>query len=283
MTSKWNFSYTGVPQGSLLSPLIFLIFTTDTTTEEVEQLQATPQESKSVDDFNFWRKGKYFYSLLIQIQIAIINLQSWCKKWQIEMNLTKTKCMVFYDKKKLLPPPSLPFVTDEVPVSKVSNKRALGIIIDEDLFISDIKNHETTPTEALETELSILPFGLRTQQLQCHEAGKLLTKEKEYIKANMEEQSHKQKFESPFCNLRSLAKQLIQHIAQTKKCNMKQIQMPVETPATFEIFDIPNLTTILPEPIMILDIEFRYQKRNDDFRRWFCPIKPRSSKCRSGH
>ena len=64
----------------------------------------------------------------------------------------------------------------------------------------------------------------------------------------MEEQSHKQQFESPFCNLRSLAKQLIQHIAQTKKCNMKQIQIPVETPETFEVFDIPNLTTILPEP-----------------------------------
>ena len=29
---------------------------------------------------------------------------------------------------------------------------------------------------------------------------------------------------------------------------MKQVQMPVEIPATLEIFDIPNLTTILPEP-----------------------------------
>ena len=29
---------------------------------------------------------------------------------------------------------------------------------------------------------------------------------------------------------------------------MKQIQMPVETPVTLEIFGIPNLTTILPEP-----------------------------------
>ena len=64
----------------------------------------------------------------------------------------------------------------------------------------------------------------------------------------MEEQFHKQKFESPFCNLRSLVKQLIQHIAQTKKCNMKQIQMPLQIPATFEIFDITNLTKILPEP-----------------------------------
>ena len=34
-TSEWSFSYTGVPQGYLLRPLIFLIFTADMTTEEV--------------------------------------------------------------------------------------------------------------------------------------------------------------------------------------------------------------------------------------------------------
>ena len=55
-----------------------------------------------------------------------------------------------------------------------------------------------TPTEALEAELSVLPIDLRISELQHHEAGKHLTKEEEYIKANMEEQSHKQKIESPF-------------------------------------------------------------------------------------
>ena len=40
-TSEWSFSYTDVPQGSL-TPLIFLIFTADMTTEEVGQLEATP-------------------------------------------------------------------------------------------------------------------------------------------------------------------------------------------------------------------------------------------------
>ena len=64
-----------------------------------------------------------------------------------------------------------------------------------------LRTMRSTPTEALEVDLSVLPIDLRIEELQCHEAGKLLTKEEEYIKANMEEQSDKQKFESPFCNL----------------------------------------------------------------------------------
>ena len=64
-----------------------------------------------------------------------------------------------------------------------------------------LRTMRSTPTEALEAELSVLPTDLRIEELQCHEAGKLLSKEEEYIKANIEEQSHKQKIESPFCNL----------------------------------------------------------------------------------
>ena len=48
-----------------------------------------------------------------------------------------------------------------------------------------LRTMRSTPTEALEAELSVLPIDLRIEELQHHEAGKLLTKEEEYTKANI--------------------------------------------------------------------------------------------------
>ena len=38
--------------------------------------------------------------------------------------------MVFYNKKKLPPPPRIPITIDEIPLIRVEEKRILGIIID---------------------------------------------------------------------------------------------------------------------------------------------------------
>ena len=105
-TSDWACITTSIPQGSLRSPLIFLVFTADMTLEEPEQTPEIPTESKYADDFKFWRVGTDFYHLLLQIQSAIISLQTWCLKWQISINISK-KNYIFYDKKKLPPPPSI--------------------------------------------------------------------------------------------------------------------------------------------------------------------------------
>ena len=48
--------------------------------------------------------------------------------------------MVFYDKEKLPPPPDIPATIDEMPLTKVKEKRVLGVIIDENLgFTSHIE------------------------------------------------------------------------------------------------------------------------------------------------
>ena len=132
-TSDWACTTTGVPQGSLLSSFIFLVFTADITLEEPKQTPEIPRESNYADNFEFWRIGTDFYHLLIQTQIAIINLQTWCLKWEISINISKTNYIIFYDKEKMPPPPSIPVTIDRKSLIKVKAKRVLGIIIDEDL------------------------------------------------------------------------------------------------------------------------------------------------------
>ena len=242
------------------------------TLEESEQTPEIPTESKYADDFKFWRIGTDFYHLLIQIKIAIINLQTWCLKWQKSTNISKTNYIIFYDKKKLPPPPSIPVTINGSSLTKVKAKRVLGIIIDVEhitqkckradnrltlypdlsphlalqlykAFIRSklefgctvrglrihnakhlkllesaqraaasliLKTMKSIPTDSLESELSILPIDLRLEELQRHEAVKLLIKEDDYIQSSMKGRNKAQKMGGPFENLRSLTKQILQ-------------------------------------------------------------------------
>ena len=111
------------------------------TLQEPKQTPEIPTESKYANDFKFWRTGTEFY-LLIQIQIAIINLQTWCLEWQISINISKTNYITFYDK-KTLPPPPIPVTINRSSLTKLKAKRVLGIIIDEDLTFTAHIEHIT--------------------------------------------------------------------------------------------------------------------------------------------
>ena len=111
------------------------------TLQEPKQTPEIPTESKYANDFKFWRTGTEFY-LLIQIQIAIINLQTWCLEWQISINISKTNYITFYDK-KTLPPPPIPVTINRSSLTKLKAKRVLGIIIDEDLTFTPHIEHIT--------------------------------------------------------------------------------------------------------------------------------------------
>ena len=185
---------------------------------------------------------------------------------------------IFYDKKKLPPPPSIAVTIDANSLTKVKAKRVLGIIIDEYLtstmhmehiiqkckiaynrltLFPDLSPHfvlqlynlrsklefgctvwgfrihnvkhlkplesaqggvtslilktiKSTSTDALESERSILPTDLRLEELQQYEAVKLLIKEDDYIQSNMIGRNKAHKMGSPFENLRSLTKQILQ-------------------------------------------------------------------------
>ena len=91
------------------------------------------------------------------MQIAIINLQTWCLKWQISINISKTNYIIFYDKKKLPLPPSIPVTIDRSSLTKVKAKRVLGIIIDEDLTFTPHIEHITQKCKITYNRLTLYP------------------------------------------------------------------------------------------------------------------------------
>jgi len=76
----------GVPQGSVLGPLLFLLFVND-----------LPSVIKShirmfADDTKIWRTIKNETNS-IQLQQDLDNMESWCQEWLLKLNPSKCKVM----------------------------------------------------------------------------------------------------------------------------------------------------------------------------------------------
>ena len=81
----------GVPQGSVLSPLLFLIYFND--------LPTLHQRQNSLSQFAY-DTAQWAFSLNIHIaakllQQDLLKLAMWCAKWRIKLNPEKTKVIIF--------------------------------------------------------------------------------------------------------------------------------------------------------------------------------------------
>ena len=126
----------GIPQGSVLGPLLFLIYINDasnTCTECRIRLYA--------DDTVIYKTGNHDDTDTISgtLQNGLENFNSWCKKNKLTINVSKTKCMWFGP--TLLTKKELNLSLNNVLDHKVPTYKYLGIILDSTLnFEAFIKN-----------------------------------------------------------------------------------------------------------------------------------------------
>jgi hypothetical protein len=89
----------GVPQGSLLGPFLFILYTND-----IPILKNT-HISMYADDTAIISSSYSLKPIARKLEKSFINLNNYFKKWKIKINESKTEAIIFTTRRKPLPPP----------------------------------------------------------------------------------------------------------------------------------------------------------------------------------
>jgi hypothetical protein len=83
----------GTPQGSCISPLLFIIMVND-----LKLTNKYIQISIFADDIAIWIVGNNTEINLEKIQQALLDIENWSKKWGFKISINKSKAMIFSTK-----------------------------------------------------------------------------------------------------------------------------------------------------------------------------------------
>ena len=124
----------GVPQGSILGPLFFLIYIND-----LPNCLDISCAKMFADDTNITVPGCTFAELEQATNSELTNLYSWLKANKLGLNIAKTEFMVVSSRQKFLAEncSELNIRLDNQPISRVEHAKSLGLIIDDRLSWSN--------------------------------------------------------------------------------------------------------------------------------------------------
>ena len=128
----------GVPQGSVLSPLLFIIFIADMFKESKGSQACRELASvyKYADDGSIAISHKDPTQCHRIAQLMCDHLSNWCKRWRLKVNCdkNKTECLIIQSYRGQKPACILPKLKiGDKEISYVQNTTVLGIVIDDKL------------------------------------------------------------------------------------------------------------------------------------------------------
>jgi len=83
----------GTPQGSSISPLLFIIMVND-----FPKLSKYTSDAFFADDCTIWRSGNNCAQIIFHLQQELDLISDWCQKWGFKMNTEKSCGIVFTNK-----------------------------------------------------------------------------------------------------------------------------------------------------------------------------------------
>ncbi|MFN9113037.1 MAG: RNA-directed DNA polymerase [Bacteroidota bacterium] len=122
--SSWRPQLEGLPQGSVLAPLLFLVFIND-----IEDCLDGCEAGMFADDVHV-RPCKLGRQARKPLQRTLNKITDWAKRWKVEFSVSKSNIVVFTRRRR--PLASSSFVLDGVALPHVDEYKYLGLVFQKD-------------------------------------------------------------------------------------------------------------------------------------------------------
>ena len=115
----------GVPQGGVVSPLLFLVYIND-----IVNCSNLIGCVLYADDTNLYLSSNKIDDLYLRANHALSNFKNWFDSNKLSLNADKTKYMIFHRKQRQLPSCIHKLYLDNLEVEKVNYAKFLGVVLD---------------------------------------------------------------------------------------------------------------------------------------------------------
>ncbi|CAF2869712.1 unnamed protein product [Rotaria sp. Silwood2] len=145
----------GTPQGSPLSPLLYIVYTADS----MNGIPDHTEHGLFADDTALWTSSNTTTSLNSRLQQSIDAFESWCKSWKLKLQPSKTELAHFtVHPRRTFKNPINVKIEDTI-IKPSDSTRYLGIIIDKRL---NWRSHIHHIESKIAGRISLLKFLNRT-------------------------------------------------------------------------------------------------------------------------
>ena len=118
----------GTPQGSVISPLLFLLMINDYPDPDNTQIST----SLFADDSAIWRTGTDLHHTIASLQPHVNRICDWCDTWGFKINEIKTVAMIFTKQKNVMNS-TVPIEINGKIIKTVKSAKFLGLTWDQKL------------------------------------------------------------------------------------------------------------------------------------------------------